>query len=455
MTAIETALYEFLKKHYHLQQPVLLGLSGGPDSLLLFHLLVKFIQPLSLRLGIAHIDHGWRKESGLEADHLEKIAAQYHLPFHLKRINPLGIKGNLEAGCRQVRLQFFKDLCHRHGYQAVILGHHAGDFIETVFKRILEGVSLPYLCGLQEVTRIQDLCLWRPFLSFPKKQILEAIQEYHLSPFEDPTNKDPKFLRGRFRTRIFPMLSLEFGKEIDKSLERIGNEAKALKEYLEFNLKEELENIQISSFGHHLDFTARSALHPYEIQFLVKKFCEMGNFYLSKNFLDKAVHLLQCNAADKEILMGSHKLYIDRGHLFLILREPSLPKERVEIHKGKFYYGSWQIDVEPVENMQTHGITNWQEAWKGQCEVVIPEDQSKYYLGPVELTSNYPGGSPISKWWTNAKVPALLRHFFPVIRDEKGVCAEFLTGRKNQKQKEASKGLKIRLKIKPNEVTVK
>lgn len=444
-TPLETAIHEFLKKNYNSDQPVLLGLSGGPDSLLLFHLLMKLAQPLFLKVGIAHIDHGWRKESEFEADLLAKLALQYHLPFHLKKINPLEINGNLEAGCRQVRLQFFRDLCKRHGYQAVILGHHAGDFIETVFKRILEGVSLPYLGGLKGITVIEDLNLWRPLLPFNKKQILEAIQKYHLSPFEDPTNNDPKFLRGRFRTRIFPMLTQEFGKEIETSLVRIGNEARELNEYLEFNLKTELENIQLTPFGLGLNFTKSRLLHPYEIQFLVKKFCERGNFYLSKSFLDNIVQLLQKHAANKEILMGSHKLYIDRGYLFLISWKPSLLKERVELRPGRFYYGNWQVEVEPIENIQALFPTSWQEVWKGKCEAVVPK--GNYYLGPVKLMANYAGISSISKWWTNSKTPAFLRHFAPVVWKENEIFAEFLTGRKKTKQKEAVQGLRIQLEI--------
>ncbi len=165
------------------------------------------------------------------------------------------MNGNLEADCREARLHFFEELCQQHGYQAVILGHHAGDLVETVFKRVLEGASLPYLCGLNEVTVIRNLMLWRPLLPFHKKDILEALNALHLSPFEDATNKDPKFLRGRLRTRIFPQLAREFGKEINTSLERIGARIQRTQRISDVSAKYELDSIESGPWGLFLDFT--------------------------------------------------------------------------------------------------------------------------------------------------------------------------------------------------------
>ncbi len=166
-----------------------------------------------------------------------------------------------------------------------------------------------------------------------------------------------------------------------------------------------------------------------------------GTFYLSRDFLEVAVKLIQSHAANKEISMGPHRLCFDRGRLFLLRRELKLPETPCEIRLGQFDYGPWHVHVEEVENCQKGSVTNWKDAWKGGCEICLPE--GKYHLGPALLSAPYSGNTPISKWWTNAKVPAFFRHLLPVVWDENQICAEFLTGRKNESQKKGIKGLKI------------
>jgi tRNA(Ile)-lysidine synthase len=445
MLAIEKALADFLKKHYNPKKPVLLALSGGPDSLLLFHILLQLQQRLHLEVGIAHVDHGWREESVREADLLAALAARHFLPFHLKTLNPKDLKGNLEAACREERLRFFSQLCEEHHYQAVLLGHHAGDFVETVLKRILEGASLPNLSGMSEITQLDGIAYWRPWLRFTKQEILNAIKHFRLMPFEDATNRDPRFLRARFRTKILPWLTQEFGKEIEPSIQRLGWEALELKNYLEVTLAKDIDKIQASPFGYVLDVSQMETQHPFALKFFIKKFCEKGDFSLSRDFLEKTLYLLQTLAANKEILMGAHKLYIDRGRLFLVQREPVVPKDPLIIKPGEFDYGSWKVRVELSDNFPNRKPTSWKEAWKGQGEVYLPE--GSYQLKPLEFPSSYPGHSPISRWLTNAKVPAFLRGFLPVVTSDGEICAEFLTGRENDKFKDMTKNVRVQFEF--------
>ncbi len=445
MLSLDKALVEFLVKHHHPGKPVLLALSGGPDSLLMFHLLVQIQKRHPLQFGIAHVDHGWREESAREAALLAGLAARHGLPFYLKTLNPREMKGNLEAACREERLHFFAALCHEHDYQAVLLGHHAGDFIETVFKRMLEGSSLIHLAGMAEITQLQGITYWRPWLKFPKSDILNAIKQYHLTPFEDATNKDPKFIRARFRTKILPWLSREFGKQIESSIEHLGREAGELKDYLDSTLGNEIGHIQRSPFGYHLDTGALQVQHPFALKYMLKKICERGDFALSRDFVEKTVFLLQTQAANKEIRMGAHRLYIDRRHLFLVQQLPWVPEYPLPLVLGESVFGSWKVKVEPVTDCACINPSSWIDGWKGRGEVYLPE--GNYQLRSIQLTAHYPRNSSMSHWFSNAKVPAFLRTFFPVVMSGDEVCAEFLTGRPNVKFKAAPPKIKIQLDV--------
>lgn len=161
-------LSKFLIQHRKTNKPLLLALSGGPDSLALFHLLLEVSKEHSIPFAIAHVDHGWRPESGTEAEILKELAQKHDLGFHLKKLDPKSLEGNLEDACRSERLQFFKELCQAHEYEAVLMGHHADDAAETVLKRLFEGSSLKAVAGLQEVSCYDDLQIWRPLLKKTK-----------------------------------------------------------------------------------------------------------------------------------------------------------------------------------------------------------------------------------------------------------------------------------------------
>src|SRR6476620_6970567 len=148
--SLEHIVLSFLKRYGDLNRPMLLALSGGPDSLSLLHLLLNCQKKLQFTFGIAHIDHRWRSESKEEAESLRQLAETHQISFHLKVLDPSSFQGNLEENCRQKRLEFFRQLCHEYRYQAVLLGHHANDQAETVLKRLLEGSGWNGLAAMQE-----------------------------------------------------------------------------------------------------------------------------------------------------------------------------------------------------------------------------------------------------------------------------------------------------------------
>ena len=418
---MENLLHSFFKRYGNPSKPVLLGLSGGPDSLALFTLLLKYKNAHTLNLAVAHIDHQWREESGREAQFLREKVEHHGLSFHLKTLQPGTLSGNLEACCRQERLAFFRDLCQCYGYQAVFLGHHADDQAETVLKRLLEGASGPYLSGLRESTHIEGVTLWRPFLQLTKKEILTWLERQNLKGFEDKTNRDPTFMRGRMRTHILPLLGQAFGKQVHSSLVQVGEEAAEWRVYLDDRLAELLTSIEECPWGFFLELNSK--VHRYEIKYLLRRLCEKMGGGLSRSGLETAADLIQAGAADKQVGKGAMKLYIDRGRLFLPRVERKPLSQRHPLKEGTIE--GWRVQVTRADRPEQ--ASNWKAAWRGECSVWLPDQE--YTIGPAQLNACYTGSTSLAKWWTDAKVPAYLRRWVPVICDFEGnIRHEFLTG---------------------------
>lgn len=406
-------LIDFLHARADLSKPILLGVSGGPDSLLLLYLMNECRQFLPIRLGVAHIDHRWRLESEEEASKIRSLAQKMDIPFHLRVLSPEKFKGNLEAYCRRERIAFFAELCKEHGYQAVALGHHADDLVETVLKRFFEGASLFNLGGMQEVLSIQGLSIWRPFLQFTKKQILGHIKNVPHTPFEDRTNLDPRFLRGRFRTEIIPALSQSFGKDISKPLRKLSAESNELKGYFLQRLSPVLNDIEVGKLGVYLDLNNRLPDHPLESKFIIKRFCEKIGFCLSETAVQQAVKIIYENKADKFFEAEGGILHIDRRRLFGTLQKLAIER--------------WHATTKPVKYEGQKNISGWRNVWNGCVEVILP--LGEYELKAPVLTKPYPRSSFLSKLWTDVKAPAFLRRCTPVLWKKDETAYEFLSGR--------------------------
>lgn len=438
MKKLEQILFDFLTVHYERHRPLLLGLSGGPDSLALFHLLLLCKERMGVDFAVAHIDHNWRKESTTEAKQLEGLAEEHGIPFHLKSLDPSQFnfsrcKGNLEAICRSERLAFFQALCQQHNYQAVMLGHHAGDHAETVLKRLFEGANLTALAGLAKVSIIDEVPFWRPLLHIKKTSILKWLTEKGLAFFTDPTNVDVAFLRAKMRLRLIPWLSKEFGKEVSAGLCNVGNEALELQEYVGAILQKYLLRIQTCPRGLMLDLSNDCPSSLFEIKHLVRQFVEKGDCVLSREQIQIVSRCLINAEANHKVSVGNQTLFVDRRQLFLFNSFwHDLPSgESISFCEGNFCYREWTVSVEklrnPVENNQESG---WMAAWKGSLKVFLPE--GVYRLGSPSIDNCYGKfkNTSLDRWWTTHKVPAFLRNKIPVIWKEDCIQVEFLSPQK-------------------------
>lgn len=303
---------KFLEKTWDFKTPLLLALSGGPDSLALFYLL-KEIRP-AVPFAIAHVDHGWREKSGQEAQSLAHLAKKYAIPFHLKKLEISHDSGNLEDLCREARLQFFKELIKKEGYAAVLLAHHGDDQAELILKRIFEGSPLSALRGMPSITKHEDIYLWRPLLPLKKRDLEEWLNRRGETGFQDETNFSPRFLRGRMRTTLLPFLSKEFGKEISPRLLKWSKEADELQSFIQ----EATAPLQkwVVRLDDEVVFDLRGQrVHPFLLKQFILQLARDFGLKLSEKGVDSAVSLLEAGATDKEISVSGGKLVIDRGVL--------------------------------------------------------------------------------------------------------------------------------------------
>ena len=173
---------------------ILLGLSGGPDSMCLCHLLNE----CDIDFHIAHVDHGLLKESKKEKDRLKAYAKEKGIPFHFCTLDSTKFpKSNLEEVLRKKRLEFFKKVMKENALDVLLLGHQKDEKVETMIKRFFEGGSLFNLSGIRKNGHYEEIRIFRPLLEVSKASIIEYLQKNKVPYFIDPSN----FSGGNFTSK--------------------------------------------------------------------------------------------------------------------------------------------------------------------------------------------------------------------------------------------------------------
>ncbi len=188
-------------------QSIIIGLSGGPDSVFLVYFFKTLQEKYNLKLIAAHLDHGWRIESFKDAEFCKQLCQKLDIPYHEKKLHDIKHakrpSGSLEQDARDARRAFFKELAAETDADLIALAHHQDDLIETFFIRLIRGSGLTGLTSI----RPRNGMYIRPLLETSKKEILGFLQKNDISYCIDKTNQDSDFLRNNIRHTLIPVYS--------------------------------------------------------------------------------------------------------------------------------------------------------------------------------------------------------------------------------------------------------
>lgn len=213
------------KRIFSQNNKILIACSGGPDSVVLVHLLNMIAANNSLNLGILHFDHQLRSASKADARFVRAFSKKLKLPFYLGAGNvkqeALRTKASIEEAARKMRYDFFVKTAKRLGIRTVALAHTRDDQAETVLMRILQGTGLRGLSGIREIMNMKGVMFIRPLLQFTKKELLDFGRAAKVAYRRDKSNDSVQFLRNRIRRILLPVLRRDFNPRVVEALSRI------------------------------------------------------------------------------------------------------------------------------------------------------------------------------------------------------------------------------------------
>jgi len=217
---------------------VLVGVSGGPDSVTLLNALNSLRKEYALEIVVAHLDHKFRgEESRSDRRFCEDLAKAYGLEIVSGEIDVPKIaseKGiSSEEAARFERYDFFKRTAGKKGIQKIAVGHNADDQAETVLMRLMRGAGMAGLGGMNPVKDMGEFQVIRPLMEVTRKEIEEFVKENKLCFRRDSSNEKDIFTRNRVRRSLIPFLEKEFNPNIKEVLANTAENLRAENEFLE------------------------------------------------------------------------------------------------------------------------------------------------------------------------------------------------------------------------------
>lgn len=288
---------------HHLIEPdehIVLGLSGGPDSVCLFHMLLRLRQSMGLHIYPVHVNHGLRPGAAdRDQRYVEELCRSHGISCKVVSADCNALARELhmtseEAG-RKLRYDAFYDTARQIAAKAaaeaggspedaakhikIAVAHNADDQAETILFRVLRGTGTDGLAGIAYERKERGFSVIRPILDLPRTDIEVYCRENNLHPVEDHTNQQSIYTRNKIRLELLPLLEREYNENIRAGLRRMGTIAAADSDYLQTCAEESLQEILQEKNEEEivLDREGLAALHEaIRHRILLRCFAELG-----------------------------------------------------------------------------------------------------------------------------------------------------------------------------------
>ena len=243
----ENQVLETIKKYNLIESGdrIVLGISGGPDSISMLNVLYKLKEELNIKIYVAHINHGLRENAKLDEKYVEKFCEEKSIEFYCLHANVGKLaqesKRGLEEVGRDVRYKFYDEVLEKVGANKVAIAHNMNDNAETIIMNIVRGAGIAGLKGIEPINGKYI----RPLIEVKREVIEEYCLENNLNPRHDESNDDNIYTRNKIRNVVIPYIIKELNPNIIETINRLSKIAKDDIDYLKLQTEKEYESLVI------------------------------------------------------------------------------------------------------------------------------------------------------------------------------------------------------------------
>ena len=225
---------------------IVIGVSGGPDSMTLLSVLNKLKEDLNIQIYVAHINHMIRKEADEETEYVKEFCKKINVEFFYKKIDVQKEAERLKIGTeeagRKIRYEFFYEIAKKTEANKIATAHNSNDNAETVLMNIIRGTSVSGLTGIDA----QRGKIIRPLIELPRSEIEEYCKKENLNPRIDKSNYENIYTRNKIRNMLIPFIEKEFNPNIIEGINRLSSLATEEEQFVNKIVETEFAKLQIN-----------------------------------------------------------------------------------------------------------------------------------------------------------------------------------------------------------------
>lgn len=413
---------------------IIVGLSGGPDSVCLLHVLSGLRESMGIKVYAAHLNHQIRGiEAHRDALYVSELCRKEDIPCFIKSVDvPSYCRDNgysLEEGARKVRYDMFFEIKKNIGANKIAIGHNMNDQAETVLMRLMRGTGLQGLRGI-EYTREDGII--RPLLDVERSEIEAYCEEHSLDPKIDKTNLESIYSRNRIRLELIPYMKEHFNPGVIESVVRMSNSLKNDGDYIDSEAEKIYRDIsEKTNDGIEISVPECTELHQAilsrVIRYSIRDVLGDTNFVDMKHIYD--VEELFEDSKNNKMLNLPRGLFVYRKDDVVIFTMNEIKYEDVEyshnIPKNGFVkvketgliIETKQMSMSRFKGMKKDPESICVDADKIEGEIKVRNRQAG---DKIKLKA---GSKKLKDLFIDLKIPREMRSRIPVIEDENGIIA--------------------------------
>ena len=414
---------------------IVLGNSGGPDSMCLLTILLRLREKYHLNIVSAHVNHNVRSESAAEKEFLMNYCKDNNVGFEAMTIERYG-DDNFHNQARKIRYNFFNDVVKKYDANYLMTAHHGDDLVETILMRMVRGSTLKGYSGFEKILDNGTFKTVRPLVFITKDEALKFDEENNIPYVIDKSNFKGKYTRNRYRMNILPFLKEEDPKVHEKFLKF----SETLNEYDNFINNEIKRTIGRVYKNNKIDVAKYRELDPLIqkkiIYLILEEIYKEDLMVINDRHVKLIMDLLNSKRANSKICLPHNVQVIKSYDEVLFTKEvKETISYEVELIKYALLPNGHKIEVVDDEESNNNDVCRIDSS-----EVSFPLYVRTRKLGDKMFLKKIDGYKKVKDIFIDCKIPTKDRDKWPIVVDSKdkiiwipGVKKSKFTKLKNEK----------------------
>jgi len=417
LPSLNSELGKYLKK----KDKIVIGVSGGGDSMALLHLLIR--SPLNLSISVCHFNHCLRgAESDKDEKFVEDLCNKKKIPFYVKKFDisraSVYLKKGVEETSRLFRRKFLKKIQEETKSKKILLAHHSNDQVETFFMRLLRGSSLK---GLQSMKIDEGLYL-RPLLHVSKSEITEFLVSENIQWVEDETNTWDRYTRNDIRKNLIPILEKfnpNLNSTISNTIKLIGKQNSYIESHIETIEPSLIKEVSEHEFVILIDsLLALSEFEAEEVlfKFLSKKIGPRG--FIGYKNINSIIKLINSSSASGELFLTGN-IKVEKGYNFLFIKTKISADTNFNLNISS--EGKWENEDLEIKVQKDNFENRNEYIFFDLSKMKFPINVRNFQDGDRMKLKGMKSSKKLQDIFIDNKIPRFIRARLPIFESEGGI----------------------------------